>query len=334
MAQPRSPDEPTGVVNCVVYAGGRRVGDVAIPAISDALEHPGHFVWLGLHEPDEKLLREVQEEFGLHDLAIEDALRAHQRPKIEQYGETLFIALRTAQLGRDSRRIAMGETHLFVGPRFVVSVRHGASLSYAEVRARAEAAPNLLAKGPGFVLYAITDFIVDQYFPVVDGLEEQLGELEDEIFRETLSREPAERIYRLKRDLLLLKRAVSPLVDVFNRLMRFDLPLIPEDTRPYIRDVYDHAVRINEMVDTLRELTTSALEANLSIISVTQNESMKKLAAWAAIIAVPTMIAGVYGMNFKVMPELDWWLGYPFAVAVMLGACGYLYARFRRAGWL
>jgi magnesium transporter len=276
----------------------------------------------------------VQQEFGLHDLAIEDALRAHQRPKIEQYGETLFIALRTAQIGRDSRRIEMGETHLFVGPRFVVSVRHGASLSYAEVRARSEAAPHLLAKGPGFVLYAITDFIVDQYFPVVEGLEEQLGELEDDIFQEALSREPAERIYRLKRDLLLLKRAVSPLVDIFNRLMRFDLPLIPEDARPYIRDVYDHAVRINEMVDTLRELSTSALEANLSIVSVTQNESMKKLAAWAAIIAVPTMIAGVYGMNFKVMPELDWWFGYPFAVATMLGACGYLYARFRRAGWL
>jgi magnesium transporter len=291
-------------------------------------------VWLGLHEPDEKLLREVQEEFGLHDLAIEDALRAHQRPKIEQYGETLFIALRTAQLGRDSRRIEMGETHLFVGPRFVVSVRHGASLSYAEVRARAESAPDLLAKGPGFVLYAISDFIVDQYFPVLDGLEEQLGELEDDIFRESLSREPAERIYRLKRDLLVLKRAVSPLVDIFNRLMRFDLPLIPDDTRPYIRDVYDHAVRLNEMVDTLRELSTSALEANLSIVSVAQNESMKRLAAWAAIIAVPTMIAGVYGMNFKVMPELDWWLGYPFAIAVMLGACGYLYARFRRAGWL
>jgi magnesium transporter len=169
---------------------------------------------------------------------------------------------------------------------------------------------------------------------VVEGLEEQLGELEDDIFQEALSREPAERIYRLKRDLLLLKRAVSPLVDIFNRLMRFDLPLIPEDARPYIRDVYDHAVRINEMVDTLRELSTSALEANLSIVSVTQNESMKKLAAWAAIIAVPTMIAGVYGMNFKVMPELDWWFGYPFAVATMLGACGYLYARFRRAGWL
>ena len=329
-----SPDEHTGVVNCVAYAGGRRVGDVAVPDISEVLQGPGDFVWLGLHEPGEKLLREVQQEFGLHDLAIEDALRAHQRPKIEQYGETFFIVLRTAQLGRDSGRIEMGETHLFVGARFVVSVRHGASLSYADVRARLEAAPHLLAKGPGFVLYAIADFIVDHYFPVVEGLEEQLGELEEEIFEEALSREPAERIYRLKRDLLTLKRAVSPLVDVFNRLMRFDLPLISDDTRPYIRDVFDHVVRINEMVDGLRELSTSARDVNLSIVSVSQSESMKKLAAWAAIIAVPTMIAGVYGMNFKVMPELDWWLGYPFAIALMLGACGYLYARFRRAGWL
>ena len=322
------------VVNCAAYAGGRRVADVQIQDISEALKHAGQFIWVGLHEPTEDLLRQVQQEFGLHDLAIEDALRAHQRPKLEQYGESLFVVLRTAQMKREATRIEFGETHLFVGPRYLVSVRHGPSLSYAQVRARCEATPQLLAKGPGFVLYAIMDFIVDQYFPIIDALEEELEGLEEEIFGEAFSRETTERIYRLKRDLVELKRAVSPLVDICNRLQRFDLDLIPEDTRPYIRDVYDHAIRINEMVDTLRELLTSALEANLSLISVAQNESLKKLAAWAAIIAVPTMIAGIYGMNFKSMPELEWPFGYPLVMGFMLAACGYLYVHFRRSGWL
>lgn len=322
------------VVDCAAYAGGRRVADVSIPDISEVLKEPDRFVWVGLREPGEALLREVQQEFGLHDLAVEDALRAHQRPKVEQYGDSLFVVLRTALVAGDPPRIEVGETHLFVGPRFVVSVRHGPSLSYAEVRARCEAAPHLLARGPGFVLYAIMDFVVDQYFPVVDVLEEALAELEEEIFGEAFSRQTTERIYRLKRDLLTLKRAVSPVVDVCNRLMRFDLPLIPGDTQPYVRDVYDHAVRVNEVVDTLRELLGSALEANLSLVSVEQNESTKKLAGWAAIIAVPTMIAGIYGMNFKFMPELDSRLGYPLALAAMAACCAYLYYRFRRSGWL
>ena len=322
------------VVNCAVYEAGRRVADVDIPDISEVLKDPDRCVWVGLYEPDEPLLREVQQEFGLHDLAVEDALRAHQRPKVEQYGDSLFVVLRTALMTGDPPRIEVGETHLFVGSRFVVSVRHGASLSYAEVRARCEASPHLLARGPGFVLYAIMDFIVDQYFPVVDALEEALAELEEEIFGTAFSRKTTERIYRLKRDLLTLKRAVSPVVDVCNRLMRFDLPLIPADTQPYIRDVYDHAVRVNEVLDTLRELLGSALEANLSLVSVEQNESMKKLAGWAAIIAVPTMIAGIYGMNFRFMPELASPFGYPLALAIMAACCGYLYSRFRRSGWL
>ena len=323
-----------GVVNCVAYANGCRVADVAIADIGETLKHGDRFIWIGLYEPDEALLREVQKEFGLHDLAIEDAHRAHQRPKIERYGDSLFIAMRTAQMSPAEPRIEFGETHLFVGPGYLVSVRHGASLSYAEVRARCEATPQLLRRGPGFALYALMDFVVDQYFPIVETLEEGLDQLEDEIFHEAFSRETTERIYRLKRDLLELKRAVSPLVDVSNRLMRFDLAVIPEDTRPYFRDVYDHAVRINEMVDMQRELLTSALEANLSLISVAQNESMKKLTAWAAIIAVPTMVAGVYGMNFKHMPELEWAFGYPAVLAVTLAVCALLYARFKRTGWL
>jgi len=323
-----------GLVNCVAYADGRRVADVAIADISETLKHGDQFVWIGLYEPDEGLLREVQKELGLHDLAIEDAHRAHQRPKIERYGDSLFAAMRTAQLNRAERRIDFGETHLFVGPGYLVSVRHGPSLSYTEVRARCEATPQLLRKGPGFALYALMDFVVDQYFPIVDSLEEDLDQLEAEIFQEVFSRETTARIYRMKRELLELKRAVSPLVDVSNRLMRFDLALIPEDTRPYFRDVYDHAVRINEMVDMQRELLSSALEAHLALISVAQNESMKKLTAWAAIIAVPTMVAGVYGMNFKHMPELEWAFGYPAVLAVTVAVCAVLYARFKRTGWL
>jgi len=322
------------VVNCAAYAEGRRIADVEIREISEVLKLPDRFVWIGLHEPEESLLRDVQEEFGLHDLAIEDAHRAHQRPKVERYDESLFVVLRTAQRNPDTKQLDFGETHIFVGPRYVVSVRHGASLSYTDVRKRCEATPHLLAKGPGFVLYALMDFIVDQYFPIVDALEDELEGLEEQIFSETLTRQTTERIYLLKRDLVELKRAVSPLVDVCNRLMRFDLDLIPEDTRVYYRDVYDHTIRINEMVDTLRELLTSALEANLSLVSVAQNEAMKRLAAWAAIIAVPTMIAGVYGMNFRFMPELEWPLGYPLAMGAMAGFCAFLYYRFKRAGWL
>jgi magnesium transporter len=324
----------TMVVNCAAYAGGRRVADLEIEKIGSVLREEDRFVWIGLHEPTEDLLKEVQQAFGLHDLAIEDAHRAHQRPKLERYDESLFVVLRTAQMNPDQRRIEFGETHLFVGPRYVVSVRHGASLSYADVRARCEATPRLLGKGPGFVLYALLDFVVDHYFPIVDALEDELESLEDKIFGEEFSRETTRRIYELKRDLLEVKRAVSPLVDVCNRLMRFDLDLIPDDTRPYFRDVYDHVIRINEIVDNLRELLTSALEANLSLISVSQNDAMKKLAGWAAIFAVPTMIAGVYGMNFKWMPELETPLGYPVVMGVMLGACGFLYYQFKRSGWL
>ena len=323
-----------GIVNCAAYAGGRRVADVRIEDISEVLKHADRFLWIGLHEPEEALLRKVQQEFGLHDLAIEDAHRAHQRPKLEIYGDSLFIVLRTVQLNREDRRIDFGETHFFVGPRYIVSVRHGPSLSYVDVRSRCESTPHLLDKGPGFVLHALMDFIVDQYFPIVDALEDELQAFEKEIFDETFSRETTKRIYRLQRDLVEVKRAVSPLVDICNRLMRFDLALIPEDTRPYFRDVYDHVIRVNEMVDALRELLTTALEANLSLIAVSQNEAMKKLAAWAAIIAVPTMIAGIYGMNFQFMPELGWRFGYPLVMAVTFGLCGALYFGFKRSGWL
>jgi magnesium transporter len=321
-----------GVVNCSAYSEGNKVRVVDIDDLDKLLQQPDQFVWLGLYEPDEPLLRRIQQELGLHDLAIEDAHRAHQRPKIEEYGTSLFIVLRTAQTAGD--QVAFGETHIFVGERYVVTVRHGASLSYGLVRERCESTPHLLKKGPGFVLYAVMDFVVDQFFPIVDELEDRLEQLEEQVFEKSYDRATTEQIYGLKRDLVSLKRAVSPLVDVCNHLLRFDSKVLANDTRLYFRDVYDHVVRINETIDTLRELLTTALEAHLSLVSVAQNEITKKLAGWAAILAVPTMIAGVYGMNFRFMPELDIRYGYPIVLAFMAVACGSLYRGFKRSGWL
>lgn len=324
----------SGVVNCAAYEGGVRVADVEVADVHQVLTTPGRFVWIGMYEPNEELLREVQREFDLHDLAVEDAHNAHQRPKFEVYGDSLFVVLRTAQMSGAPPHIQFGETHVFVGKNYVVSVRHGSLLSHVGLRTRCEATPGLLAQGPGFVLYALMDFIVDQYFPIVEALEDELEGLEDEIFRDNVSRDTTTRIYQLKRELLAVKRAVSPLVEVCNRLTRFDVDIIPEDTRPYFRDVYDHVVRINDMIDNTRELLTTALEANLSLITISQNEDTKRLAGWAAIITTPTLIASIYGMNFAGMPELHWRWGYPAVLCVMVTLALSLYVGFRRSGWL
>jgi magnesium transporter len=334
MPAPDAREPVSRVVACAAYAEGRRVGDVPVEDISEVLKTPDRFVWVAIEEPSAALLKTLQEEFGLHELAIEDALRAHQRPKVEQYGDSLFVVLRTARPHPETRRPEVGEAHFFLGQRFLVAVRHGPPIGEEEVRARCEATPHLLAKGPGFALYALMDMIVDQYFPVVDAFEDELEALEVEIFGEDFDRATTGRLYHLKKDLLDVKRAVAPLVEVCTRLTRFDLATIHEDMHPYFRDVYDHALRLNEMLDVLRELVTGALEAKLSLVTVAQNDSMKRLAGWAAIIAVPTLIAGVYGMNFKLMPELEWPLGYPLAMGTMAVACAYLYVRFKRAGWL
>ena len=326
-------DGSGAIVNCAGYEEGRKVADLAIDDVGEFVLRGGpRFVWIGLHDPGEDLLRRVQHEFGLHELAVEDAHRAHQRPKLEEYGVHLFIVVRTAHGGGDE--MEFGETHFFVGERFLVSVRHGASLPYASVRARCESTPSLLAKGPSFVLYALMDFVVDNYFPLVESVEEQVEELEDSIFAAQFDRGSTVRIYELKRDAQKLKRAVAPLIDVCTRLERFDLALIDREVRPYFRDVHDHAVRVNERLDHLREMLTSILEANLSLMSVTQNEVMKRLAAWAAILAVPTMLAGIWGMNFHAMPELAWSYGYPTVLSAMACISGFLYWRLRKAGWL
>jgi magnesium transporter len=323
----------SAVINCAAYANGQRIANVKSTDISKLLKQEDKFVWIGLHEPDESLLQEAQQQFGLHDLAIEDAHRAHQRPKIEAYGDTLFIVLRTVQMKPGTNEVLFGETHFFVGRNFMLSVRHGSTLSYGEVRTRCETTPHLLRKGPSFALYAVIDAIIDRYFPVVDELGEELQRLEDEVFAQRPSREIITNIYNLKRELLEVKRAISPVMDICNRLMRFETQLIPEETHPYFRDIYDHTVRINEMVDSTRELLNGVLEVNFSLISIAQNEVSKKFAGWAAILGIPTLVAGIYGMNFAFMPELNWHFGYPVVLGMTVLVCVFLYWRFKQSGW-
>jgi len=332
------PEARPGVIKCAAYERGRCLGDVLLGQVAGVMAEDGQFVWIGLYEPSEELLRDVQREFGLHDLAIEDAHLAHQRPKVELYDDSLFVVLRTVQRptpeGGGLPRLEFGETHVFLGDRYVVTVRHGSLRSYVGVRARCEAKPQLLAKGPAYVLYALMDFVVDQYLPVVEALADDLEGLEEEIFEGTPDRETITGLYRLKRELLSLKRAIFPLVEMCARLTRPDLDHIPEDTRPYFRDVHDQVMRINEAIDGLRELLTAALESHLSLLSVSQNADTRRLAAWAAIIAVPTMMAGIYGMNFEFMPELRWELGYPLVIGGMMMLCVTLFRAFKRSGWL
>jgi magnesium transporter len=333
-APPAAAPSPPVVIDCAAYCSGARVADLAIDQIRPALSQENQFVWLGLYEPEQDVLRRVQQQFGLHDLAVEDAYNAHQRPKLELYEDSLFVVLRTAHMAGAPRHLEFGETHIFLGRNYLVTVRHGSLRSHQPVRQRCESTPQLLSKGPGYVLYALMDFVVDQYLPIVQQIEEEVEQLEDVIFGQTDTGDATSRIYQLKRDLLSLRRAVTPLVEVCNRLMRFDLPHIPEDTRVYFRDVYDHIVRLNETIDAQRELLTTALEAHLSLMSHAQNEHMKRITAWAAMIAVPTMIAGIYGMNFRNMPELQWPYGYHLSIVVMVGACVGLYVGFKRSGWL
>ncbi|MGZ8540873.1 MAG: magnesium/cobalt transporter CorA [Chitinophagaceae bacterium] len=321
------------IINCATYCDGRRVADVELDEVHEVLKERNQFVWIALHEPSEETLQRVQDEFGLHELAVEDAHSAHQRPKIEVYGNSLFVVLRTVEK-KGGRGFEFGETHFFVGENFIITVRHHSSVSYVNVRAMCESSPHLLQKGQGYALYAVMDFIVDQYFPVIEDLEMQLEKIEDKIFKEKPSRETTEQIYQLKRDLLEVRRAVSPLIDICNRLMRFEYQFISEEIRTYFRDVYDHVVRINEGIENARELLNTALEANFSLISISQNDVSKKFAGWAAIIALPTMVAGFYGMNFEEIPEAQWKYGFYVVILLTICACGLLYYFFKRSGWL
>ena len=331
--RPEAMDLPQSapVIDCAAYARGTRAAALSVDQIQPALACEDQFVWIGLYEPDQTLLKQVQQQFGLHDLAIEDAINAHQRPKLELYQDSVFVVLRTAQRVPSTGRLEFGETHVFLGRDYIVTVRHGSLRSHVGVRHRCEATPQLLSQGPGYVLYALMDFIVDQYLPIVRQIEEEVQELEGVVLDDPTASDATARIYLLKRDLVSLRRAVSPLADVCNRLLRFDIPHIPADTRPYFRDVYDHIMRLNESIDAQRELLTSALEAHLSLMTVAQNEHMKRITAWAAMIAVPPMIAGIYGMNFAYIPELQWKYGYFLALASMIVASLALFVGFRRS---
>jgi magnesium transporter len=278
------------------------------------------------------VLAGVQRQFQLHDLAIEDADHAHQRPKIEQYGDALFIVARTAQLVDGN--ISFGETHLFVGEGYLVSVRHGASTSYAPVRERCESCPRALARGEDYILYAILDFIVDNYSPVLETIQEEVEEMEQLVLASGMTRTQIERLYLLRRDLLRLRNAVGPLVEVCRRLEHDNLPMIRPSMQPLFRDVTDHVRTVQEQIDSLREVLAFAFEASLLVGQAQETAVSKKLASWLAIIAVPTAIAGLYGMNFKNMPELEMQYGYYAVLAVILTACATLFYRFRKAGWL
>jgi magnesium transporter len=321
-----------GVVAAGVYVGGRRVADIEIDEAGDWSRRPGHVVWIGLLEPDEALLLQVQAQFDLHDLAIEDAQTAHQRPKLEQYGDALFIVARTAQMVEG--RIAFGETHLFVGRGYVVSVRHGASASYSAVRDRCEACPTVLSHGEDYILYAILDFIVDQYMPVLEAIHAEVEAIEDGVLATTLRQADVERLYLRRRDLLRLRNAVVPLVEICRRLEHAELPAIDSAMHPHFRDVTDHVRRVQEEIDSLREVLAFAFEASVMTGQAQQTAITRKLAAWAAILAVPTAFAGIYGMNFDLMPELRWRYGYFVILGMILAACSALYWRFRRYGWL
>ena len=306
-----------GVVACGVYLEGKRIADVQIDDAGKWSHEPDHVVWIGLYEPDPELLQRLQNQFGLHPLAIEDAGRAHQRPKIEQYGESLFIVARTAQIV-DSE-VAYGETHLFVGHGFVISVRHGASTSYSAVRERSESCPKMLSHGEDYILYAILDFIVDNYVPVIEAVHAEVDRIEDAVLDERSHEFDVKRLYNLRRDLLRLRDAVVPLVEVCRRLEHAEVKPIDPPMQPLFRDVTDHVRRVQEEIDSLRELLAFAFEASLMMAQAQQNTIVRRLAAWAAILAVPTAVAGIYGMNFSNMPELQWQYGYYVVIGAISG---------------
>ena len=326
------PDDGPGVINAAAYAGGHRVANIAIEDAGAWSKRPEHVVWIGLLEPDDDLLHRVQQQFKLDPLAIEDASHAHQRPKLETYGEGLFIVARTAQM--IDGRVAFGETHLFVGKGYVVSVRHGASKSYSTVRGRCEANPNQLSHGEDFILYSILDFIVDDFMDVLDTLHEHVDDIEDLILTKALDTEEVQQLYTLRRDLLRVRNAVLPLVDVCRRLEQTEHLAVDDVMRLHFRDVTDHIRRVQEEIESLREVLAFAFEASLMIGQEQQTRISRKLSAGAAILAVPTAIAGIYGMNFKNMPELDSTYGYPIVITTIVTTCLFLFWRFRKSGWL
>ena len=320
------------LVNCVAYQEGRKLADIAESQIHEYLGRPGCFVWVALRDASEAELAAMHREFDLHELALEDARHGHQRPKIEEYGDELFCVLHVVETTGEEIRV--GEVSIFTGPNYVLSVRNRTEQGFLGVRARCEREPELLRHGSGYVLYALMDAVVDRYFPVLDAIETELEGIEERIFANTSPRANIEALYYVKQKLTTLKHAAAPLLEATGKLTGGRVPQVCTGLGDYFRDVYDHLVRLNQSIDSLRDTVTTAIQVNLAMITIGESEVTKRLAAYAALVAVPTMIAGVYGMNFKNMPELGWQFGYPFAVGLMVVIDSILFWRFRKARWL
>lgn len=320
------------LINCVAYQDGQKLADIDIANISDWLVKPNCFIWVAMRDASMQELQSMQEEFDLHPLAIEDAAHGHQRPKIEEYGETVFIVMQLLEMHQGE--VQVGEVAVFVGHNFVLSVRRGSQQNFLGVRERCEREPELLKQGAGFVSYALMDAVVDRYFPMVEALEVALEEVEAQIFERGAARSNIERLYALKRRTSTLRHAVVPLLEVVGKLHGGRVPAVCLASQEYFRDVHDHLARINGTIDTIRDTIATAIQVNLSLVTIEESEVTKRLAAWAAIFAVSTALAGIWGMNFEVMPELKWKYGYPMALLVIGSMVGFLYWRFRRRGWL
>jgi magnesium transporter len=322
------------IVDCAVYEDGRRRdGQLPLEHAYEECAKADAFVWIGLREPTPDEFDSIKREFDLHELAVEDAIKAHQRPKLEIYGDMVFIVLKTARYVDPVEEVELGEIAVFLGEDYIITVRHGEGTDLHPVRESLESRHELLRCGPSAVLHAILDKVVDDYQPAIDGLSVDIEQVEEEVFSPS-GTNPAERIYKLKREVLDFNRATAPLVEPVAGLARGDYEVIHPEIREYFRDVDDHLHRIHDQLESMRDLLTSILQANQAQVSVRQNEDVRKISAWVAIVAVPTMIAGIYGMNFEHMPELKSTFGYPAVLLVMLSICGFLYWRFRRSGWL
>jgi len=320
------------LINCVAYQNGVKLADLPVEKISDYISHPDCFVWVALRDTTDAELDKMQEEFGLHDLAIEDARHGHQRPKIEEYGDTLFVVMHIVEA--DHSELTVGEFSVFVGRNFILSIRNRSNRSFLGVRERCEREPELLRLGSGFVLYTLMDAVVDRYFPVIDDLESQLESIEERLFDKGAALTNIEQLYELKRKVVVIKHAVLPLMEATGKLHGGRVPPVCAATQEYFRDVYDHLTRINATIDAMRDTITTAILVCQSTVSIEQNVINKQLAAWAAIFAIATVFTGIWGMNFQHMPELQWDYSYPVALLIIIAVCGFLYLRFKRSDWL
>jgi len=321
------------LINCVAYQSGRKLGDITVEAISEYVVKPDCFVWVALRDAEPAELEKMQEEFNLHELAVEDARHGHQRPKIEEYGNSLFVVMHTVEVV--DGELNVGEIAVFAGPNYILSVRNRTREGFLGVRARCETEPELLGHGSGFVLYALMDAVVDRYFPVIDMLESELEDIESRIFEDTDEHSLSiQRLYALKRKVMVLKHAVAPLLESASRLHGGRVPAVCADTQDYFRDISDHLHRVNTTLEGIRDTIGTAIQASISLVSIEEGKVTKRLAGWAAIFAVATAFVGVWGMNFDFMPELRWRWGYPAALGFIALVCGYLFYRFRRARWL